>query len=174
MKIKAGFCDFDAWIRGIEAYEKTLQTKMNKLQEELAKIGIDAATINFKTADYPGENDVVVDPAPKWINDNTLVIEASGASILFIEFGAGVYYASDAHPKADELGYKRGEYGHKLGRLETWRYEGEKGQGGLAWESDKHPGMLETHGNPANRCMYEAGKAMREKVIEVAKEVFRE
>ena len=86
------------------------EEQVRQFLEELAAIGIQDAAANFSEAEYDGTNDVKVDPEPQWVDDHTLRIRAKGESILFIEFGTGVYNPVK-HPKADELGMIRGEYG---------------------------------------------------------------
>ncbi len=57
-------------------------------------------------------------------------VVAVGASVLFIEFGAGVTYP-DNHPQAAELGMKRGEYGKGHGKQSSWGYYGDPGTNGV-------------------------------------------
>lgn len=171
MKIKVSLGNIDEAIKAIEDYEKSLEKKQKKFAECLAEIGVETAKISFRNAQYDGDNDVVVSDA-KWIDDNRLVLSATGKSVTFIEFGAGVHYSSPSHPKADDFGFARGTYGHGLGKLDSWRYEGNPGTHGELITEGKHKGEVKTHGNPANRCMYDAGKEMRNKIKDIAKEVF--
>ena len=46
---------------------------------------------------------------------------------------------------------------------------GEPGTNG----EDMGNGIVKTHGNPANRCMYETAEEMRNSITRIAKEVFR-
>jgi hypothetical protein len=171
VKIKCNLGNIDEAIRQIEEYEKRIVKKRKIFLEKLAEIGVDVATTKFSNAQYDGTNDVVLGK-PEWINDNKLVISATGKSVMFIEFGTGVHYASESHPKAGEFGFVRGTYGHGLGKLDSWRYKGNRGSKGELIENGPHKGEIETHGNPANRCMYDASKEMRRKIREIAKEVF--
>lgn len=171
-KIKCTLGTIDKAIAQIEEYEKDLQKKNRIFMERLAEIGIREAKMNFGQAIYAGTNDVKVNDTPEWISDTKLAISASGKSITFIEFGAGVHYAAESHPKAAEFGFTRGGYGHHLGKLDSWRYEGDPGNNGKIIESGEHQGMVETHGNPANRCLYNSAKEMREQIKKIAKEVF--
>lgn len=171
MKIKCTLGTIDEAIKQIEAYEKNLKNKQRIFMERLAEIGINTAKVKFQNARYDGENDVKVTD-PKWLDDNRLIISATGKAVLFIEFGSGVHYASDSHPKAAEFGYVRGTYGYGLGKLDSWRYEGSPGTNGEVIKEGKHKGEIRTYGNPANRCMYDASKEMRKKIREIAKEVF--
>lgn len=151
----------------IESYKRNLGMKVNELLERLAEIGITEATFHFNNAEYDGDNDVVVDTAPEWIDDNTIAVNASGQSILFIEFGTGVYNPVE-HPKADEMGMIRGEYGSKHGRNYTWYYHGNPGTNGELLKGDR----VRTHGNNANRCMWDAAEAMRDQIYDIVKEIF--
>jgi hypothetical protein len=171
VKIKVSLGNIDGAIKAIEQYERSLEKKKKVFMERLASIGVDTARATFKTAKYDGDNDVIV-TEPTWINDNKLTFSASGKSVLFIEFGTGVHYSSESHPKEAEFGFSRGTYGHGLGKLDSWRYEGNPGTNGEIITEGKHKGEIKTHGNPANRCMYEAGKDMRKQIKEIAKEVF--
>lgn len=159
-------------IAEIEKYQKELDKKNKTFMERLAKIGIDQSEMRFRQAIYDGTNDVVVNKTPVWIDKNKLAISASGKSITFIEFGAGIHYANEAHPKAGEFGFDRGGYGHHLGRLDKWRYEGDPGTNGKKITKGDHKGEIETHGNPANRVLYETAKEMRDKIAKIAEEVF--
>lgn len=171
MKIKVKLSNIDEAIKAIEDYEKRLEKKRKTFIERLSEIGVETARVSFREAQYDGDNDVVVSDG-EWLDDNRFVFSATGRSVTFIEFGAGVHYSSPPHPKADEFGFTRGSYGHGLGKLDSWRYEGNPGTNGEVITSGEHKGQIRTQGNPANRCMYEAGKEMRNKIKEIAKEVF--
>ena len=171
MKIKCSLGNISEAIKQIEKYEKSLQKKQKIFLEKLAEVGVDVAKAKFQTAQYDGDNDVVLSE-PAWLGDNRLVISATGKSVMFIEFGTGVHYKAETHPLADDFGFVRGAYGYTLGKFDSWRYKGNPGTNGEMITEGKHKGEIETHGNPANRCMYEASKEMRKKVREIAKEVF--
>ncbi len=156
----------------IERYRNELKNKTRIFMGRLAEIGIETAAVRFANAIYDGTNDVVVDKSPTWIDDNKLAISASGKSITFIEFGSGVHYAADSHPLAGEFGFSRGGYGHRLGRFDSWRYRGDPGTSGEIITEGKYAGMVRTHGNPANRAMYDTGKELREQIAQIAREVF--
>ena len=171
-KIKCTLSTIDKAVAELEAYEKDLKRKTKTLMERLAEIGIKEADVRFKRAIYDGTNDVKVSDSPVWIDDDKLAISATGKSVTFIEFGTGVHYASEDHPKAGEFGYNRGGYGHHLGRLDSWRYKGDPGTNGEVITEGKHKDEVKTHGNPANRALYDSVKKMREEITKIAKEVF--
>lgn len=159
-------------LQSLEAYKRNLmEERFKAFLENLAQLGVVTANAKLQEAKYSGTNDVVIEE-PTWLDDKTLALTASGHAVTFIEFGTGVTY-EDNHPWAAKVGAVRGEFGYKLGRLDTWRYPAEHGKGnGDAVEDDKHEGYLKTHGNPPGRFMYEASKEMRDKIAELAKEMF--
>lgn len=162
----------DTVISQLKRYRDNLNKKIHTLLERLADIGIDTADAAFKTAHYDGVNDVVVN-APEWISDTQLVISATGSSVTFIEFGSGVHY-SEQHPKAAQVGAIRGEYGKGRGKRDTWGYYGDPGTNGVINKTVAGKGNLVlTHGNPPSRALYNAGKDMRESIVKIATEVFR-
>lgn len=161
-------------IAEIEDYEKSLGKKLHVLMAKLAEIGIESATVGFDHAVYDGDNDVSVDQTPKWVGNNKLVISASGSAITFIEFGAGVFNPG-VHPKAASMGMVRGAYGKGQGKHKSWVYIGDPSgakAGGKAIKKGNKTVIL-TSGNNPNRCMYTAGKAMREDIVKIAREVFK-
>lgn len=172
-KIKCTLGTLHKAIAEIESYQKELDEKIHTLMERLAEIGIEEATVRFANAIYDGTNDVRVNNTPVWIDKNKLAISATGKSITFIEFGAGVHYAAEGHPKAGDFGFTRGGYGyHHLGKLDSWRYSGNPGTNGEVITDGKHQGEVKTYGNPANRALYDSAKEMREQITKIAEEVF--
>ena len=161
----------DSLIKRLTSYQKSLEEKQRRLLEKLVKVGIDVASAKFQTAQYDGENDVVVNRQPEWVGDNKLFLTATGNAITFIEFGTGIHYA-EQHPKAAALGAIRGAYGQGKGSHDSWGYYGTPGTNGqVVKESDKGTVVL-THGNPPARAMYDSAKEMRNQVVTIAREVF--
>lgn len=158
-------------IKTLKQYQNTLDEREQKCLKLLADIGIDTAKVRFSQAQYDGRNDVEV-TGPKWIDKNKIAVYAEGESVTFIEFGAGVVF-SKKHPLADELGFERGLYGIGKGNQTTWGYYGEKGTDGKFLRTTDKGDLYLTHGNPANRPMYDAGKAIQEQILSVVKQVFR-
>lgn len=162
----------DTVIAQLKRYRDNLNEKIHLMLERLAEIGVDTASIEFKQAQYDGDNDVVVN-APEWIDDTKLIISATGSSVTFIEFGSGVHY-TEQHPKAAEMGAIRGAYGKGRGSRDTWGYYGNPGTNGVVRKTVAGKGTLVlTHGNPPSRAMYKVGKDMREAIAEIAQEVFK-
>lgn len=152
-------------------YIKTFEDRQEEYLERLGQIGIDTATVRFRTAQYDGVNDVKVWDSPIWVDDNKIAILATGQTVAFIEFGTGVFYP-EQHPKAEEVGAVRGSYGQGKGRQTSWGYYGEPGTHGRFYANRPKGKLIITHGNPPARALYDAGKEMRQKALEIAREVF--
>ena len=157
--------------RKLQAYQKSLEKKMYRLMEELAKLGIDIAEVRFQKAQYDGDNDVIVAHTPEWVNESKLAIVASGSAVTFIEFGTGVHYV-EQHPKSGELGFIRGTYGKGMGSRDFWEYYGNPGTNGEVKRENEKGTLVKTHGNPPARAMYDSAKEMRDQILDVAREVF--
>lgn len=147
-------------IAQLRQYKQSLNGKIRILVERLGSLGVNTADIKFHTAQYDGDNDF--DVSAEWINDTTLLVIASGETVLFIEFGSGL--GGYGHPQAKDFGYGPGTYSddesiggkHHWADPDGWYYRhGEK-----------------SHGNPPARAMYDAGKEMRSQIVRIAKEVF--
>lgn len=163
--------EVDLAIKHISKLASNLPNKMKTLCDKLAEIGVNFMNVGFRTAVYDGTPDVHIGN-PVWTSDNVLEIPVTGSTVAFIEFGTGVHYA-DTHPQATALGAIRGEYGHGLGKNDTWQYVGEPGSGGwYQTAKDRENGIVSTHGNPANSVMYNASKQMRMRILEIARSVF--
>lgn len=170
MKIKVRLGKASEAIKELESFKKNLNVKIKIFCERLAEIGVETASVRFKTAQYDGTNDVIVQ-SPRW-EGNKLVVSAKGNSVTFIEFGTGIRY-TEIHPKAAEMGAVRGAYGKGKGNRDTWGYYGETGTNGkLIRELGDGTPVVLTHGNPPARAMYEASKEMRANIAKIAKEVF--
>lgn len=155
----------DKAIKDIEKYTKSIDDKIKQLLTSLAEIGIDTAKVTYSQGIVLHQNDLPkVQESPIWVDDNHLQIQASGESILFIEFGAGIYYntpvGTSPHPKGAELGYTIGGYGKGKGAKKGWYYP-------IGNDSYQF-----THGTPSVPAMYEASKVMRQQITEKAKEIF--
>ncbi len=165
MKVTVKLGDLKTAIQMVGDYKKNLKEKCREFLKRLGELGVDTADVRFRAAQYDGTNDVTV--SLRWESDNKVLVVASGHAVTFIEFGTGIVYVDD-HPKAGEMGAVRGGYGEGHGSQRTWGYYGDPGTNGKVQKS----GVVLTHGNPASRALYETGKELREKVMEIAKEVF--
>ena len=147
-----------------------LKEKADELCRRLAELGCTRAKLDFSNAIYDGENDVEVNIKPI---DNGYAVVASGNAVMFIEFGAGVYYnGSGSYPGELEPGVVGiGEYGQGRGKNNWWYYSGPLGNG-TGEPSTKVPGLNITHGNPPAAAMYHAKREVQDAKDRIANEVF--
>lgn len=157
----------DELISALEQLPSWLESRAKILLDRLASEGYDIASAGFAGAEYDGTNDVAVTIEER--GANTKAVVAVGSATLFIEFGTGL--RGPYHPEPQ--GMTRGGYGHGLGGLANgWRYPEENGAGTNATPDPDHPGYLHTFGNGANMPMYNGAKHIRERLPELAREVF--
>lgn len=168
MEITLDLYEIDKAIKQVEEYKKTLESNVTKFVTAMTEVGEEQATINFKSAQYDGTNDVKVSSR---VYKKSGKIIAEGNATLFIEFGTGVYYGN-AHPEAYQNGFFPGSYGPN-GLKNTWAYYGEGGTNGVYRKTTDKGDLYTTHGNPANRCMYNAGKTVEAQAPRIAREVFK-
>ena len=159
----------DHCLKRLARMQKTIPDKTHELIEKLGALGITEAQMRFNLAPYDGDRDAEVGSLV-WVNENTAQIIASGSTVLFIEFGAGIYYGEEAGAYAQNHGYGPGTYGPH-GWDDYWFYRGDPGTAGGEYAKGKDSVVI-THGNPAARPMYYAAEEMRKRISEIAREVF--
>ena len=147
-------------IQMIEQYRKDFLVKEQEFVRRLAEIGVSVAQGGFSMADYDGVNDVSV-RMEKTSNGYSVI--ASGRTVGFIEFGTGV-----RHPEWDNTGMdytppKHGSYGKGQG----------KNQHGWWFKQNDGGRATHTYGNMPAEAMLTARNQMIEKVIGIAREVWR-
>ena len=149
----------DAAIKQLEQYERDFRTKEELFVKRLAEIGVSVASSGFSLADYDGINDVQVTMTH---SGSTAIITAYGEAVGFIEFGTGIRYPEWNNAGMDYTPPKHGSYGEGQGnRPKGWYFK--PGEGAL-----QH-----TYGNPPAEAMRTARDVMIERVIQVAREVWR-
>lgn len=173
VRINLSSQSIDSAIKQLQDYRDDLDRKAKEITRRLAAIGMNYAQVAFDNAAYDGikENDVSVFPT-----ENGYAVVASGKTVLFIEFGAGVTYP-DSHPQAAEFGMMHGTYGKGNGKKETWGFYGDEPgtNGEFVRKKDgslKEPHVILTHGNPAALPMYNAEQEIRSNIAKIVKEVF--
>ena len=159
----------DEFIKGIEEYKKWLERCTKTLIQRLAAEGYEVAAAGFQKAQYDGTNDSAVSVEER--GDKIKAVVAAGSAVLFIEFGTGVTYPDD-HPEAGKHGMVRGGYGKGHGSQSTWGYYGDPGTNGQVRKEGARGTLVTTHGNPANKPMYEAVKHLERRLPELVREVF--
>lgn len=161
--------------RELEKYRDSLVYKCELFAKRLAESGIPVIDKNMAKAAFTVDEKGIQSGADPqhytYVKINTfgnyaradLIVE--GAELLFIEFGAGVYYngatGSSPHPKGGEFGYVIGSYGKGHGAQKIWGYYNEGGE------------LVLTHGVEAAMPMHRASLEILENVVKIAREVFK-
>ena len=146
-------------IKQLEQYKKDFLTKEELFVKRLAEIGVSVASTGFATADYDGINDVVVTLEQQ---GNRAMVVASGQTVGFIEFGTGVKFPEWDNSGMEYTPPRHGTYGKGYGaRPKGWYFK--QGEG-----ASQH-----TYGNQPAEAMRTARDVMIEKVVQIAREVWK-
>lgn len=166
-------------INGVSEMKKLADTYRKNYSDDnikvfltrLAKVGIDVAKVKFATTYYDGDtSDLIVSDRPHFVSPTEMLVKASGSSILFIEFGSGIYF-SQPYPIEKPKGILGiGEYGKGLGNNDYWFFTKESGKSGTV--SMTNPNAIITHGNQPAKAMYFACREMQDNIEKIASEVF--
>ena len=147
-------------IREIEKYRRRLEKKRKELCERFASIGAISVSLGFAQAAYDGPTDFSV--SIESANDGVFRVTASGETVAFVEFGAGITYAAEAHPKNGEFGTGPGTYPEGKGH-----WNDPKG-----WWIPREKGGGRSFGNPAQMPVYRTAQELAKQVERIATEVF--
>ena len=147
-------------IRAVKQYRSEFEAKEQEFVKRLAELSVSVASTGFSVADYDGVNDVQVTMT---LSGSTAVVTAFGETVGFIEFGTGV-----KHPEWDASGMeyippKHGTYGEGRG----------KNPHGWYFKQSEGAAARHTHGNPPAEAMRAARDTMVERVIQIAREVWK-
>lgn len=167
LKAELSASSIDNLIQDINNYQKELNNKCETFIKRLSAVGIDV--INARITSARGDSDKA--HTTRLVMDfngaiTTGYVTLTGKDVLFIEFGAGIYYNNgNAHPKAAEFGYGVGTYpsvGHGNQAINPgyWWYKDDSGQ--------KHFSV----GTEATMPMYAASIEMIKSIHTIAREVF--
>lgn len=144
-------------------YQKEITEKCRLLVHKLSEIGLDSTKAilqqHVDTGQTIGSLKIEENSSGKIIR---MAVVVESEAILFLEFGAGIKYASAENSKAGELGFGPGTYsgaGH-WNDPNGW------------WYPDEHGEYRHTYGTKASMPMYKASVKMRTSVLKTAKEVF--
>lgn len=147
-------------IKQLEQYKKDFLAKEELFVKRLAEIGVSVASAGFAMADYDGVNDVVVTLEHR---GNSAAVIASGETVGFIEFGTGIKFPEWDNSGMEYIPPKHGTYG---------KGQGAKPKGWYFKQSDGAKAR-HTYGNPPAEAMRTARDVMVERVIQIAREVWR-
>lgn len=154
-------------------YKQQLNDKNEIFVKRLAELGIPVINENMTKASFTYDDKGIQSGSNTehntYIKVNSfgsyskadLIVE--GKELLFIEFGAGVYYnksGASPNPKGPEFGYVIGTYGAGHGSQKVWGYYADSGE------------LVLTHGVEATMPVYKASIQIIENIKRIAKEVF--
>ena len=147
-------------IKQIKQYKRDFEAKEKEFVRRLAELGVSVASTGFSMADYDGVNDVQVTMTQ---SGGSAVVTAFGEAVGFIEFGTGVKY-----PEWDASGMeypppKHGTYGKGRG----------KNPHGWYFKQNDGATARHTYGNQPAEAMRTARDVMVERVIQIAREVWK-
>lgn len=159
-------------IKELREYQNSLDSKMKQFMDRLVAIAVKEIETNIALAGITVGPDGVESGSD--ITHSTEIsqtnvgsyakatITVSGKEMLFIEFGAGVYYNDppSSHPKGEEFGFTIGSYGKGYGLRQVWGYIGDDGELHL------------TRGVKATMPMYKAIQRVYLEAPEIAKQIF--
>ena len=151
----------DDIIRGLEDYKKSLKVKADELVKALAEAGCEAVTVTYAGTRYTGPRDENVTVEERGVGKYAIV--ASGRTVLFVEFGAGVYLG-EGHPQAEEFGYGPTTYPGQIHAADPNGWYLPKSAMGISG--------VHTYGNAPSAAMYHTAKSLRAMLEQAAKGVF--
>ena len=146
-------------IQLLKQYEKEFLVKEREFVRRLTEIGVSVAELGFSMADYDGTKDVLIAETQ---NGTRAAVIAYGTTVGFIEFGTGVKFkeydsSSEFTPPA------HGTYGKGRGKNpKGWFFK--EYEGGVA---------RRTYGNPPAEAILTARDVMAQRVVQIAREVWR-
>ena len=161
-------------LKQLRQYKQWLRNKTTELVKALAEVGIPVIDENMAKASYTYDEKgvrsgsdtshhsyVEMKSAGEYV-EAKLIVE--GKELMFIEFGAGVFYngaaGSSKHPKGVVNGMVIGSYGEHHGVQKVWGYYDDDGN------------LVLTHGVEAQMPVYKADMEIIQKYVEVARRVF--
>jgi hypothetical protein len=149
-----------AAIKTLKTYKKDFVNKEREFVRRLAEIGVNTATGIFSIADYDGVKDVTVRIEE---TANGYAVIADGSTVGFIEFGTGIKYPEWDNSGMEYTPPKHGTYGKGLGNNpHGWYFTQSLGAK-----------AVHTYGNPPAEAMLSARDIMVQRVIQIAREVWK-
>lgn len=150
-------------INELKAYKQELIAKNEIFVRRLAELGLNV--VDMKVRQSRGDSEDATSKAQFNSMGELMMAEIhlSGDDVLFIEFGAGIYYnQGNQHPLANQFGYGVGTYpGQTHAYNDFWFY------------TDKYGNTSQfSRGTEATMPMYNAVMEIYKQVVDIAREVF--
>ena len=149
----------DDIINGLESYKRSLKVKADALVKALAEMGATNVSLIYARTPYTGPK--ITNVTVEERGEGKYAIVASGQTVLFLEFGAGVTYG-EGHP--NQMGYGPGTYPGKGHWNDPNGWYLPKSALGISG--------VHTYGNAPSAAMYHTGKGLHQIVKQAAREVF--
>ena len=147
-------------IQLLKQYEKDFLVKEREFVRRLTEIGVSVAELGFSMADYDGTKDVLIAETQ---NGTRAAVIAYGTTVGFIEFGTGVKFKEYDSSSTEFTPPAHGTYGKGQGKNpKGWFFK--EYEGGVA---------RRTYGNPPAEAMLTARDVMVERVVQIAREVWK-
>lgn len=160
MKIKVNIYDPDSIkdaIDQVNSYSKWLETKIEEIISRLADLGE-----QIVDSHYSQSGEAFITYCEK--NRDSAMIIAVGDNVVFLEFGTGF----DVQDKREDLGMET----EGLPEIYGGSWSETEGRGTFARHGHWHYRNVDYTGTEARLGFYFASKAIRDKAVEIAKEVF--
>lgn len=156
----------DSAIEQLKQYKRDLEMGAEMLQRRMAAgIAREAQT----TFDASVSDDLLLGPEYGGVTVKDThsraesIVTATGKQVAFMEFGAGVFHngsvGSSPHPLGAQLGMTIGSYGDGNGKKSVWGFR------------DGNNKLVLTHGVPASMPLYNAYRANKDRLVDMAKGV---
>lgn len=147
-------------VQMLKQYEKDFVVKEREFVRLLTELGVSVAELGFSMADYDGTNDVLIAQTQ---NGARAAVIAYGTTVGFIEFGTGVKFKEYDSSSTEFTPPAHGTYGKGRGKNpKGWFFK--EYDGGVA---------RRTYGNPPAEAMLTARDVMVERVVQIAREVWK-
>lgn len=155
-KISVSLGNIDDAIRQIEEYEKKVQQNIKDFLSKLLESGVEIA--KTKIMELGAIDSGELQNSLKYTlykEGNKGIIFSDCKHACFVEFGTGIRGSADPHPTL------------------PWAYDTEgHGEDGWYYYDTEEDRIRFTKGMPSRPFMYETGKDLERKAVEIAREVF--
>ena len=155
-KIKVTLGNIDKAIEELERYEKQVQKNIEDFLEKLLEEGVDIAKTQIVQLDAIETGEVLGSLKYTLYKEGQKgIIFTDDSHACYVEFGTGVRGAEASHPTM------------------PWAYDiNGHGEDGWYYFDEKQGRIRYTQGMPSRPFMYNTGRELEAKAVEIAREVF--